>query len=231
MKFDIQKILSDMTRDESLMLTAGERQGMEDRLRQYMSFKPLPAPHSRVFVYTHSAVFRYAAAALILALASTGTVSYAAEGALPGDALYPVKIHVNENVRRALAQTPVARVEVESALASRRLNEAHELAKQKRLTREVRAALEEDFDTHVDRVEEETENVSEDGKDEALRAAARFESELEEHKARFEDNEDEDSHDFSERIDKRTKKLAEFRERVREDHSGHGGGDHEEDER
>jgi hypothetical protein len=41
--------------------------------------------------------------AAVIALTAGGSVSYAAEGAVPGDTLYPIKVGINEQVRSAVA--------------------------------------------------------------------------------------------------------------------------------
>ncbi len=58
---------------------------------------------------------------------SIGT-SFAAERALPGEALYALKTRVNEPVQGALALSPVSRAEWNASLATRRLEEIEELA-------------------------------------------------------------------------------------------------------
>lgn len=57
----------------------------------------------------------------------TGLVS-ASAGALPGDALYTIKVGVVEPVRGAFAQAPVGQAKLHAALAVRRLTEAEILA-------------------------------------------------------------------------------------------------------
>ena len=78
-----------------------------------------------------SGSLRYAAAALVIVLlfiALTGGVTYAASNSLPGSALYPVKRTV-EQVELALATTPESQARVHMALADQRLGEAAALAK------------------------------------------------------------------------------------------------------
>lgn len=73
------------------------------------------------------------AAALILILASTG-VSFAAEGTLPGDLLYPVKVNVNEEVRGALTTSNTAKMNWEKERVVRRVEETETLIKTKKFT-------------------------------------------------------------------------------------------------
>lgn len=65
---------------------------------------------------------------VMLGLLMGGSASFAAENAVPGDVLFPVKVHVNENVRGAVAVTPKAKAEWEVRLVERRLEEVEKLA-------------------------------------------------------------------------------------------------------
>lgn len=73
------------------------------------------------------------ASVLILVLGTGGTVSYAAQGALPGDTLYPIKIYVNEPMQSGFAFSSEAKARLETRLAQARLEEAEELALETRL--------------------------------------------------------------------------------------------------
>lgn len=77
------------------------------------------------------------AAFIALMLIVGGGTSYAAEGAVPGDFLYPVKIDVNENVEGALAMSDAADAELQAKLAEERLKEAEILAARGKLTASV----------------------------------------------------------------------------------------------
>lgn len=65
--------------------------------------------------------------ALLLLLLVGGGTGVVAEKALPGDVLYPVKIHVNENIESALALTARGDAEVAIKQAARRLEEVEKL--------------------------------------------------------------------------------------------------------
>ena len=77
-----------------------------------------------------------ASLALVL-LVGVGT-AFAAEGALPGDFLYPIKISVNEKVLTAVALLPKAKASAETRILERRLEEAAELEARGGLHRERR---------------------------------------------------------------------------------------------
>ena len=90
-------------------------------------------------------------------------VAFAAEGTLPGDTLYPVKISVNEGFRRALAVTPTERANLETELAARRITEAESLAVKHRLTSATETALVAGFSAHTLAVRKEAAEMKERG--------------------------------------------------------------------
>ena len=63
-------------------------------------------------------------ALLLLLLVGGGTTGIVAEKSLPGDVLYPVKIHINENFESAVAFTAKSDAEVSVKHAAKRLAEA-----------------------------------------------------------------------------------------------------------
>ncbi len=92
---------------------------------------------------------KYALSILAGSLVLSGGISAFAEGALPGDLLYPVKIHVNEKVQSSLAFTPLGKVNVESTLATERLLEVEKLAVQGKLNLAIEQKIGEAFIGHV----------------------------------------------------------------------------------
>jgi len=131
-----------------------ERVSMRNALVAHMREHPARAPwHVRasdalgggVAWFDSSALphmrFHPVAAALVLVLFCGVGTSYAAEGALPGDTLYPVKIHVNESVQGALALSPASQAAWNAERATRRLEEAETLAAQGRLTPDAQAQV------------------------------------------------------------------------------------------
>jgi hypothetical protein len=81
------------------------------------------------------------ALAVLLLLGASGGGLYAAESALPGDALYGVKIHVNEAIRAKLHVTPEDRARWAVVRLERRMNELRAL--------EARGAAEADIDVAI----------------------------------------------------------------------------------
>lgn len=116
------------TRLRNLKLTPEERSAMRSVLAalsaESYATTPLPSPYFAFFMRP-APLF---AVALVLLVLVGGSTSALARGALPGDALYAVKVHVNENVERALAPTLAAKAGVDVKQAEERLAEIELLA-------------------------------------------------------------------------------------------------------
>ncbi|HTK05096.1 MAG TPA: DUF5667 domain-containing protein [Candidatus Eisenbacteria bacterium] len=145
-----------------LSLTADEKSAGREMLRSYMALTPMRvSAEASVRQAARKPVFGFASPligkamsvfSLVLAfMISAGSVSYAAEGSLPGDVLYPVKVGINEEVRATLAPTAQAKAAWEAERAERRLAEAETLATRGELGSETRVALEADFHRHAGR--------------------------------------------------------------------------------
>jgi hypothetical protein len=103
---------------------------------------------------------------LIVALVLGGGTAFAAEATVPGDILYPVKIHVNEEVRSAFAVSDEAEARLQAEFAAERLKEAEELAARHELNAEVRLDLETRFTGHVNDADIHMEKMEEKHGDE-----------------------------------------------------------------
>ncbi len=95
-----------------------------------------------------------------------GGTAWAAEGALPGDALYAWKTKVNEPTRLAVLPTPSARAEWSVELLSRRLKEAEALASSGQLNSETQAFLEEKLNQERDRADAYSQSGGDENCDE-----------------------------------------------------------------
>src|SRR3990167_7976513 len=133
----------------NIKLTTGERDSMRHTLTQFMEAHPvryvensrLYFKPSRNIIKIKFLTYKAMIIGLIIALVMGGSVSYAAENTLPGDALYPVKVYVNENARAAVAFTDKSKAELAVELANRRLEESGKLA--------VRGTLDADTEASV----------------------------------------------------------------------------------
>lgn len=165
-------------------LSTSERANMTRIVREYAAMKPLPQTQSYSVSISYSWLsfaHRPVAAALVLVMIFGSGVSYAAENALPGDALYTVKTYVNEPARVALAGSAEAKAEVQIELAERRIEEAAVLAAEGRLDSETENQLAVAFESHAAAV---TENMAEADKEDdsaSTELASRFETRLAAH--------------------------------------------------
>lgn len=84
-------------------------------------------------------------AVLVLVVGAGSGVGLAAQSALPGDILYPVKIHVTEKVQTWFASSNDAEGQFLIDLSQKRLDEAAKLAENNKLSTEVEVNLRENF--------------------------------------------------------------------------------------
>lgn len=120
---------------------------------------------------------------IVLVFAGTG-VSFAAEDALPGDALYAVKVNINEEVRDAFAVHPENKARWSMEKARRRLFEAEILADRNELDEEKESKLLEKFSSHSEDFQEALKALEEEGNvTQALGVIAVAESTLETYRA------------------------------------------------
>ena len=108
---------------------------------------------------------KYMIATLIAAivLAFGGGAAAAAEGSLPGDILYPVKVKVNEEVKSALSLSAEAKAAWDARRAERRLEEAEKLAVAEKLTVLTSEQLAERFRKYAEKMENRLERLEESG--------------------------------------------------------------------
>ena len=149
----MKKFLNNLKQEaQHIRMSDAERSAMRTRIFEGQSLK---SPELRTvlgrrspYVFMSYHLRMTMAGLLLFVIAGTGTVS-AAQGALPGDLLYPIKVSVNEKVEVALAPTPAAKAEVQVRLAERRVDEARELSARGRLDKKTAKALTDDFVEHA----------------------------------------------------------------------------------
>lgn len=106
------------TRDlHTVSLTAEEQKLMRDNLRAMAALNPAP---SGVWKFFTRHVVAFSAAAFVLL---AGTTAGAAQNALPGDFLYPVRVGINERVALVVAGGEDARMNRELEQLERALEE------------------------------------------------------------------------------------------------------------
>jgi Domain of unknown function (DUF5667) len=174
---------------QAFELTAEEKQkGAESfQILVQTPAKLVPSPYLQVFFeLTQVLVPRKKLSvvlALLLVLSTLLTTSaYAAEDALPGDWLYPVKININENVERILAGDikNKARVAVKHAIT--RLEEIEKLTEQGKITTKSEKKLTETLTQQSEDAERNIENLRAVGDFRtALQISSYFENSLDNH--------------------------------------------------
>jgi len=112
---------------------------------------------------------------VIIGLLMGGTVSFAAENTVPGDALFPVKVYVNESVRGAVAVTPKAKADWEVKLVERRLEEVEKIAMAPDAPPDIQQVAEKNLERYAERVKNRIEKFDEDEDgDDAVETASRL---------------------------------------------------------
>lgn len=147
---------------DRIQLTDAER----SRIRTAVTgAPPVPARIRSPFTFSYhhySRSFALAFSLLLVVSVASGTL-YAAEGTVPGDALYAVKRGITEPLTGALALTDEAETRWHARVASTRLAEAETLAADGKLTDEVGALLAADFGEHARAVADASEEADQAG--------------------------------------------------------------------
>ena len=153
-------------------------------------------------------------AALIIALLTSTGVSYAAEGSLPGDVLYPVKIHVNESLRSTLARSDAAKAKVDADMATRRLVEAERLKQEGRLDQAAKNELKINFEEHHTNAGKHLRALGETDKEDAERISVQMRTRFIEHQDAMDeldqqwDHEESNGHDDTHDGGRRTRERS-----------------------
>jgi len=122
--------------------------------------------------------YMFAKIIIMITLFAGGGTAVAAEKALPGDVLYPVKLRVNEQVRSAISINSESKVQWDIRRAERRLEELVQLKIKGILNSDVQATVEEKFEINAKRAEERISNIEKKDPEKANRLRAEFEARL-----------------------------------------------------
>jgi len=164
----------------SVRLTDTERAAVRESLALFMTLTPrrtVASKRTMLFGRFTTSIATATAAAL-----SMSGIAFAAEGALPGDVLYPVKVSVNEEVRSAFTVDAEAQARWETERAARRLVEAEVLASKGELSEERQRKIETRVKAHVNRVKETARELrNAESPDVAAAAVANLEGTLRAH--------------------------------------------------
>lgn len=125
---------------------------------------------------------------IVAGVLAGGTVSFAAEYTVPGDVLYPVKVHMNEAVRGAVATTPKAKAVWDVELVGRRLEEVEKLEDKPNVPEGVKEVAREHVAEYTDRAKRHIAQFEQDEEmEDALFVATKFSETLRGHEAVLDD--------------------------------------------
>lgn len=112
--------------------------------------------------------------AIILLITGGGT-TYAAEGSIPGDILYPIKIEVNEKLLSALTLKEEKKADWSVRQAERRLEEAAKLSDSGKLNAENNSFLADKLKEHLDKTNHLVKKLEDKGN---IQSATKIQSHL-----------------------------------------------------
>lgn len=152
---------------KQITMTTDEVALMRDRLERYSDFVRVQEKQPEGTLTFAGEVVSlmprrmFAGTLVATFLLMTTGISFAAEGAVPGEALYPVKVHVNEEIISALTIGSEAQTEWELERVERRLEEVTTLASRGELTPERSEEVRLQLDSQVARATEAVDGTDE----------------------------------------------------------------------
>jgi hypothetical protein len=174
----------------TISLTPKERELLRARVRAYQEYHPLATTMTRTLSARERELlqepfreFRFSwwtgiQVAGVACVCLVVGVTWRAEYAIPGDALYAMKVGFNEEVRSTLAFSAYDKITWETERLNRRLAEARVLAEEGRLTNEVGVAVAKAVRTHSENARREIAELQTSDRDEATLAAVHLASTL-----------------------------------------------------
>ena len=175
---------------EKIHLSPEEKTAVRGALALFAAEHPLGTQKNQATkkIFTLSNIFflKPAPISLLITLVLSVGTSFAAEGSLPGEALYPIKVGVNERVREWTALSADAQASWQARAAERRLEEAVTLAAENRITPDIRAQIEENFEKHAERVQDHITHLETRASETVIDISSQFETSLSAHAAMLE---------------------------------------------
>jgi len=206
----MDKSISQFTQDaQRVQLTQAEKARTREFLVAYMESNPVVLDVKKSFSF--ASIFRLAKpvpmALVLVMFVSVGT-SFAAESSLPGDALYPIKVQVNENVRSFVAFSEESKAEWDSRVAVRRLQEVEKIVQLKRSDTAQIAQVEVRLAVVSDRLQQRLARLEESNKTEfAASISAQYESSMRVHSAVLQELSKKEKPNIQEKLARVTQKL------------------------
>ncbi|OGI87782.1 hypothetical protein A2995_00695 [Candidatus Nomurabacteria bacterium RIFCSPLOWO2_01_FULL_33_24] len=157
---------------KKVVLQEDEKTLIKGRLLSFMEKNPAPI-NSPFFIkspyFISSKLFNFSlikkpmriimVTSLVITLLTGGSFSYAAEQSLPGDALYPIKVEINEEIRGIFISGSKEKAIWEIERTERRLQEAAELVLKDKMTSSASEKINNQLDKHADKIDKETKKI------------------------------------------------------------------------
>ncbi len=173
---DIESIFK---KAKEVKMTPQEKNAMYLRVSQHIntykyqkSYVPSPYLQNIKSVWNFQGFAKVTASALIVLLVGAGSLTYASEQTLPGDLLYPIKIHVKEEIEISLAPTTVKKVNIQKERIEKRIEEVKELQKTGELTEKQTETIKEAFVDQAKELNESFDELQASGQEEIVVAVA-----------------------------------------------------------
>lgn len=165
-------------------LSVSEKRKLEDSVFSFIAYHPIvqigiasdtrKMAVSRLFTSRKSGLLFLS---ILLSITVT-SIPALAEKALPGDVLYIVKTGINENIVAQFAVSPYEKVNYETKLIERRVNEARLLASEGKLTDAVSSQIAQTVKAHANAAEHGLNEMRERDETAATIASIAFDSAL-----------------------------------------------------
>jgi hypothetical protein len=192
---DEQKIIKILNKAKDIKMTANEKLVIKQNLEVLVKATPSPfgfppkAERPRLgqqirspYLFGLSFFAKGLVLAALVLVIGGGSLSFAAEGALPGDWLYPIKINVNEKAKEITLRTSEARVAWQEKRIERRLEELDKLVADNKINPAVTKVVENYLGQQMKDFDNAVINVSDDKIEVAVEATSRVSTLLNTHR-------------------------------------------------
>ena len=165
MKDNLDKIIANIIdRARGAKLSNEEKSSIRFAISEKINSTSIPTPF---WSFTFIRSYHYIPVALVLFVLVGSGAGIFAQNSLPGDALYSMKININEKMESFLAVTTRQAAEVDAIQATRRLDEAETLATKGELTDAKNKVIQDSFSNKVISLNTRFEKLDEAGETES----------------------------------------------------------------
>lgn len=170
-------------------LTSSEKSEMFKKINAFIDYNA-GKTHSSIFYHVSPFVFRspfvmagkMASVLVIILVIGGGSLSYASSESLPGDFLYPVKIHLKEKIEEKFAVGAEKKLALRQKRIETRFGEVETLIKEKKITKEKISLVQSKIEIEKAKASEDLKELKKEDTEKALIAENTIETSIEEHK-------------------------------------------------